>query len=149
VLAALIILGAIVVALSTFTDATKNLLQLVVTEARPDVNGEWQAEVTYDWTSRTFTETFNIQGDGDEVYGTASFLGVKRGIVEGQTKKEGLQFITITAEVSGSQSAAELKHEYRGKLLNGEIKFTMQTWGGSSAKEPLEFIARKIPTQTN
>jgi hypothetical protein len=149
VAASLIILGAIVIGLSSFTDAAKNLLDLVITDTRPEINGEWKAEVTYDWTSRTFTETFTIQGDGDEVYGTASFLGVKRGIVEGKTNQEGLQFMTITAEVSGSQSTRELKHDYRGKLLNGEIKFIMQTRGGSSAKGPLEFIARKIPAQTD
>jgi hypothetical protein len=89
VAASLIILGAIVIGLSSFTDAAKNLLDLVITDTRPEINGEWKAEVTYDWTSRTFTETFTIQGDGDEVYGTASFLGVKRGIVEGKDKSRG------------------------------------------------------------
>jgi len=149
VAASLIILGAIVIGLSTFTNAAKNLLDIVIMDARPEINGEWKAEVTYGWSSRTFTETFTIKGDGDQVYGTASFLGVKRGIVEGKTSKDGLQFMTITAEVSGSQSTGDLKHDYRGKVLDGEIKFIMQTRGGSSAKGPIEFIARKIPAQTN
>ena len=51
ILATLIVLGAIIIALSTFTDAAKNLLRMVIPETRPDVNGEWTAEVTYDWNN--------------------------------------------------------------------------------------------------
>lgn len=75
IVASLIILGTIVIALSTFTNAAKNLWDLVITEPRPDINGEWKAEVTYDWQNAKYSETFTFGGDGEEVYGTASFLG--------------------------------------------------------------------------
>jgi len=51
IVASLIILGAIVAGLSTFTGAAKNLLDLIITDTRPNVNGTWQAEVTYGWSN--------------------------------------------------------------------------------------------------
>ena len=149
VAASLIILGGIVIGLSTFTNSAKNLLDLVITEPRPEINGEWKAEVTYDWSNRTFTETFTFNGEGDEVYGTASFLGTKRGILEGTVTKDKLQFITTSAEVLGSQSAREMTHDYRGVILRDEIKFIMQTRGSSSAKAPVEIIAKKQLVKAN
>lgn len=148
-LATLIILGTIVVGLSTFTDAAKNILGLVITDTRPDINGEWKAEVTYDWEGAKYTETFIFKGDGDEVHGTASFLGRKRGIIEGTLKKDKLQFSTITGVVSGSQPARDTIHDYRGWVLGSEMKFIMQTKGGYSEHIPIEFIARKVPDKAN
>lgn len=147
--ASLIILGTIVIGLSTFTDATKNLLGLVIKNTRPDINGEWKAEVTYDWKNATYTETFTFEGDGDEVYGTASFLGKKRGILEGKIRKDKLQFITITGEILGSRPERDTIHDYRGRILGGEMKFIMQTKGGYSDHIPIEFIARKVPNKAN
>jgi len=86
-LASLIILGTIVIGLSTFTDATKNLLGFILKDKRPNINGEWNAEVTYDWGNAKYTEIFTFKGAGDEVFGTTSFLGLKRGILEGKIKK--------------------------------------------------------------
>ena len=130
--ALLIILGTIVIGLSTFTDAAKNLLGLVIKDTRPNINGAWKAEVTYDWQNAKYTEAFTFKGDGDEVYGTASFFGRKQGILEGKTKKDKLQFITITQEILGSRPARDNIHDYRGMILGDEIKFIMQTKGGYS-----------------
>ena len=149
IVASLIILGAIVVGLSTFTGAAKNLLDLIITDTRPDVNGTWQAEITYSWSNKKYSETFNFNGDGDEVYGSASFLGTKRGILDGKVKKDKLRFITTTAEVSGSQSASEVTHDYQGTISNDKISFIMQTRGSSSAKIPIEFVARKVTVNAN
>jgi len=147
--ASLIILGTIVIALSTFTDAAKNLLGLVIKDTRPDINGEWKAEVTYDWKNAKYTETFTFKGDGDELYGTASFLGKKRGILEGKIRKDKLQFITITGEISGSRPERDTIHDYRGRILGDEMKFIMQTKGGYSEHIPIEFIAKKVPNKAN
>lgn len=46
-LASPMIPGVIVVPLSTFTDAAKNLLSLSVSETRPVINGEWVAKIGY------------------------------------------------------------------------------------------------------
>lgn len=145
---ALMILGTVVISLSTFTDAAKNLWGLVVTEARPDMNGPWQSEVTYDWGNAKYSETFTFGGDGEEVHGTASFLGVNRGILDGRVKDGSLQFITKTGEMVGDERK-DVVHRYRGKVLRDEIKFLMQTEGGSSEHLPIEFTARKAPNASN
>ena len=61
IMAALVVLGTVVIALSTFTDAARNLLDLVITETRPDINGEWQAEVTYEEQCPVFRDVY-VQG---------------------------------------------------------------------------------------
>ncbi len=144
IVAPLIILGTIVIALSTFTNAAKDLWDLVITETRPDINGEWKAEVTYDWQNAKYSETFTFGGDGEEVYGTASFLGMERGILEGKAKKDKLQFITKTQTALGEETKDEV-HRYQGKVLRDEINFIMQTEGGFSGHTPIEFTARKVP----
>lgn len=144
VVSVLIILGSIVIGLSTFTDAAKNLLSLVVRDTRPHINGVWQAEVTYDWNSAKYTETFTFEGDGDAVYGTASFLGKKRGIVEGKITKDTLHFMTTTGETLGSLPTKDSIHDYRGRIVGGEMKFVMQTRGGYSEHIPIEFVAKRV-----
>ena len=144
IVASLIILGTIVIALSTFTNAVKNLWVLVPTETRPDINGEWKAEVTYDWENAKYSETFTFSGDGEEVYGAASYLGYKRGIHEGKAKKDKIEFITKTTVVLGD-SREEAVHRYQGNVLRDEIKFVMQTAGGFSDYLPIEFTAHRVP----
>ncbi len=145
----LIIMGTIVIGLSTFTDAAKNLLGLVIEDTRPGINGEWVAEVTYDWKNAHYTEKFTFNGEGGEVYGTASFLGKKRSIVEGKINKDNLLFTTITREMMDSSPTRETIHHYRGRILGDELKFILQTRGGYSEHIPIEFIARRIPAGTN
>ena len=146
VVASLIVLGTIVIALSTFTNAAKNLLDLVVKETRPDINGEWKAEVTYDWQNAKYAETFTFGGDGDEVHGTASFLGTKRGILEGKVRKDKLQFITKIQMVREDWNKPRVVvHRYQGNVFREEIKFIMQTEGGFSEHIPIEFTAKKVP----
>jgi len=149
VVTSLIILGTIVIGLSTFTDAAQNLLSLVIKDKRPDINGEWVAEVTYDWNNSKYTETFTFLGEGEEVYGTASFLGKKRGIIEGKIRKDKLQFITTIRESMGSQPDRDTIHDYQGRVLGDEMKFIMQTKGSYSEHTPIEFIARKVPDKTD
>ena len=149
VVASLIILGSIVVALSTFTNASRNLLDLFDDDTRPDINGQWTAEVKYDWKNANYLEKFTFQGEGAEVYGTASFLEYKRGILEGEIIKNKLHFVTITTEALDSAPAKDTVHEYRGRVSENEIRFVMQTRGGYSEHVPVEFIARKMPEQEN
>jgi hypothetical protein len=132
------------------TDAAKNTSGLLIQDMRPDINGEWEADVTYDWLNSRHVENFIFRGEGDEVYGTASFLGKKKGILEGSIKKDGLRFITRTQEFLGGdwKSPKEVVHRYRGQLLGNEIKFIMQTEGGYSEHVPIEFIAKKLPNSS-
>ena len=114
--------------------------------ARPEVNGEWRAEVTYDWPNARYSERFVFSGEGDELHGSASFLGVARGALEGRTDANGLSFVTRTTELTGAGgSSAEVVHRYRGRLAGNDIRFVMQTEGGSSTHVPIEFTATRRP----
>ena len=116
--------------------------------ARAGVNGVWQAEVNYDWPNARFLERFSFGGEAAELQGSASFLGVARGILEGSTDATGLRFLTRSAEVgtgTGTGTAVETVHRYRGRRVGDELRFVMQTEGGSTAHVPVEFVARRSP----
>ena len=116
-----------------------------VPAARAQVNGDWQADVTYDWNNARFSERFRFAGEADALHGSASFLGVARGVLEGRVDGAGVVFVTRTSETSGSgDSATAVVHRYRGRLAGDELRFVMQTEGGSSAHVPIEFVARRV-----
>ena len=114
--------------------------------SRPAVNGAWQAEVEYDWPGARHVERFDFTGEAGELQGSASFLGVRRGALEGSVGADGLRFVTRSAELLDGRSLEQL-HRYRGTLVGGEIRFVMQTEGGSSAHVPVAFIARRASSQ--
>lgn len=145
--ALIIFLGTVVIAISTFTNAARNLLDLLAVEYRPLVSGEWQATVTYDWPNATYPETFIFRDDGEAIYGAASFLGLQRGILEGAINGGTLSFIVKTWE-GDAESSLEQVHRYRGRVVADEIQFVMQTEGGISPHLPVEFTARRVPPVT-
>jgi hypothetical protein len=105
------------------------------------INGRWSADITYDWPNAHYTERFEFGGEGGELHGSASFLGVPRGLLEGSVDATGLRFATRSGELGGN---AEEVHRYRGRLVDGELRFVMQTEGGTSAHPPVEFVARPL-----
>ncbi len=115
----------------------------VASTPRPDINGEWQAEVNYDWPNARYVERFVFGGETGSLHGSASFLRVPRGLLEGAIDANGLRFITRTDEVAGGAGTATV-HLYRGTLAGKEIRFVMQTEGGASAHVPVEFVARRV-----
>ena len=77
--------------------------------------------------------------------GSASFLGVPRGVLEGRADASGLRFVTRTAETTGNGGATrELLHRYHAQSVNGELRFVMQTEGGAAAHGPVSFVARRV-----
>lgn len=112
------------------------------TVIRPDINGVWQADVTYDWPNANHVERFDFRGDAAVLHGTASFLGVPRGVLDGRVWPGGLRFITRTTEVAGG-SRGDIVHRYRARLIDGELRIVMQTEGGSTPHAPIEFVARR------
>ena len=134
-------------ALGETENAAQSSSGLSTENLRPDINGSWEADVTYDWPNARYVEKFYFRGEEDEVFGTASFLGRKRGILEGSIRGNRLRFIVRTQEYLGADSnnPKDTVHRYRGKLLGSEIKFSMQTEGGYSEHLPIEFIAKKVP----
>ena len=109
--------------------------------ATVDVSGTWIADVTYDWGAR-HTERFILTADAGELSGTASFLGVGRGIVQGRIQENRITFTTKTAENLGNETK-EVTHSYRGRVSGNEIQFVMQTEGGFSPHPPVQFTARR------
>jgi hypothetical protein len=144
VVAIVLVLASVVVGLSTFTNAARNLWTVVApSEGRPAINGEWRADVTYDWQNARYTESFRFSGDGDTLGGVASYLGTPRGMLEGKAKKGTVQFTTRTRESLGGTDK-EAAHRYQGTLKGDEIRFVMQTDGGFSEHVPIEFTARRV-----
>lgn len=111
--------------------------------SRPAINGQWQAEVSYDWPNAHYVERFDFSGEAGELHGSASFLGVRRGLVDGSTEPGGLRFVTRTGEMLGNDTV-QASHHYRGRVVGAEIHFVMQTEGGSSSHVPVEFVARRL-----
>jgi hypothetical protein len=145
VLAIVIVLGTLVIALSSFTDAARNLLQLISTEPRPDINGEWKSEVTYDWQDARYTETFSFRGEGKTLFGTASFLEINRGILSGIVEHNSIQFATEYREVLDDwNNPRTVTHHYKGRIFEDSIQFVMQTVGGFTEHVPVEFTARRV-----
>ncbi len=112
---------------------------------RPDINGAWEADVQYDWADGTRKERFEFTGVAADVNGSASFLGVRRGVLEGRADASGLRFVTRTAESAGSGDATrELVHRYQAQNVGGELRFVMQTEGGAAPHGPVSFVARRV-----
>jgi len=111
---------------------------------RAAVNGRWQAHVVYDWPGAEYDETFEFDGQGAELYGSASFLGrVRLGIEQGRVDGDRLAFVTRSRESSGS-AEREVTHRYRGQLVGDELRLVLQTEGSFSAHVPVKFSARRV-----
>ncbi|MEP7099544.1 MAG: toll/interleukin-1 receptor domain-containing protein [Burkholderiales bacterium] len=108
---------------------------------RVAVDGEWQATVEYDWPNARYAERFVLAGEGAALHGSASFLGVPRGLLEGVVDADGVRFVTRTQESGGGDAV----HRYRGRRVGDELRFVMQTEGGNSPHVPVAFVARRLP----
>lgn len=102
------------------------------------VAGSWSGEVTYSWGDR-YNEQFLFQPEGAKLFGTASFLGVKRGIEEGKIESENISFLIRFQEMAGD-TAGDHKNYYWGKFEGKEIRIRMQDDRGNP---PLEWVLQK------
>jgi hypothetical protein len=87
----------------------------------------------------THTERFLFQAEGDKLFGTASFLALKRGIENGRIDGGKISFAVRFNEALEGMST-ERTNRYTGVLTGGEIHFRMQDDKGGL---PIEFIVRK------
>ena len=97
------------------------------------ITGNWSGKVAYGWGDK-YTEAFLFQPEGSRLFGTASFLGAKRGIEEGKIEGEAISFFVHFQELSGNETR-EHKNYYWGKLNGGEIFVRMQDDRGSPPVE--------------
>lgn len=101
--------------------------------------GTWSADLTYHWDAK-HKESFFFQPEGNRFYGTASFLGAKRGIDDGKIEGEEI-FFSVRFQEETSSGTRDRKNYYAGKIAGNEIRFRLQDDRGSP---PLEFIATKV-----
>lgn len=109
---------------------------------RPPIDGDWEAEVEYDWPGARHRERFSFGGEGTALQGSASFLGRPLGVLEGRVDAQGPSFVTRSDETLGDATRSTT-HRYQARLQGAELHFTMQTEGGFSTHVPVRFVARR------
>ena len=153
ILALVITVGTIVIVLSTFTSALKNLLstidELVGPPAPVDISGKWRAEET----EKTPLTYFDFKVVDDKLYGTVWVSPTfymqhgESGILNGQIISNHVSFTTEHEYTKdfGDRSRgipatlAEIITNYKGEIKGGEIHFAKQVEGYYA-----ELIAKKI-----
>jgi hypothetical protein len=118
------------------------------TRPSADVAGEWEATVKYDWGD-TYQELFDFEVDGQELSGTAGFLGSRKGqgrpIWDGKIAGDRMSFMTKSlVTVSGDEKTYEDKHYYKGTLKGDTIDFTMVTDSSIESHTPIHFTANRV-----
>ena len=95
--------------------------------------GSWSGAVRYSWGDR-YSEQFLFQPEGAKLFGTASFLGVKRAIEDGRIEGENFSFVVRFQEDTGG-TIIDHKNYYWGKVAGNEIRLRMQDDRGNPALE--------------
>jgi len=102
------------------------------------IAGSWSGEVSYSWGDR-YNEQFLFQPEGAKLFGTASFLGAKRGIEEGKVDGANISFFIRFQQMSGG-TTTEHKNYYWGKLEENKISVRMQDDRGNP---PMKWVLQK------
>lgn len=110
-------------------------------DASPGFAGRWQAVVKYSWGD-SHTEVFSFKVDQNEVYGTASYVGGARGILDGKIEGNRISFSTKSMTMLGDKTVEE-KHVYKGHLTGDTIDFILQTDSGYDSRAPEMFTASR------
>ncbi len=130
VVAALLVVGVIVIAVSTFTDATQKMLDLIFTERVPNIEGKWRTEVLtnpYDHTER-YTLLFQFVQQGETLMGTVTETdvdeheGFAKTLSDGKIKGNVISFYTL-GEVGSDEKTQRYKESYSGTIRKKEIAF--------------------------
>ncbi len=113
-----------------------------------NVAGEWQATVKYDWGD-TYNELFDFEVDGQELSGTAGFLGSRKGqgrpISDAKITGDRISFMTKSlTTLSGDDKTYEDKHYYKGTIKGDSIDFTMVTDSSIESHTPIHFTATRV-----
>jgi TIR domain-containing protein len=110
-------------------------------DASTGFGGRWQAAVKYSWGD-SHTEVFSFKVDQNEVYGTASYVGGARGILDGKIEGNRISFTTKSMTMLGDKTYEE-KHFYKGHLTGDTIDFILQTESGYDSRAPEMFTANR------
>jgi hypothetical protein len=88
------------------------------------IAGAWEGEVAYDWGA-IHKERFFFEPEGDKVFGTATFLGAKRGIEAGTIRAPGISFTVRFEEILGS-TARQIENFYTARIEAGVLNVRLQ-----------------------
>ena len=100
--------------------------------------GSWNGEVSYRSGDR-YREEFLFQPEGDKLFGTASFLGIRRGLYEGRVDGDKISFFVQFDERSADQTVPN-KVYYWGQIAGDQVAMRLQDSGGNP---PVDFVLRK------
>ena len=99
------------------------------------------ANVRYPWQAQV-TERFEIKLDGDELYGSGTFLTAPRPLEDVELLEDGARF-TLHSEAIMGDAQRRIAHRYRVRLDGAKLQVRMQSTGGFNDGPPLEFSARR------
>jgi hypothetical protein len=80
-----------------------------------------------------------FQPEGDKLFGTASFLGIKRGIEDGKVDGDKISFFARFDERSADQTV-QYKNYYWGQIAGAQIAMRLQD---SRGDPPADFVLQK------
>ena len=125
-----------------------NRQKVAADPAPANVAGTWEAAVKYDWGD-SYKEVFDFQVSGQQLSGTAGFLGSRRGqgrpIWDGKIMGDQISFMTKTlTSLSGDEKTYEDKHYYKGTVKGDTIDFTMVTDSSVEQHTAIHFIASRV-----
>ena len=95
--------------------------------------GSWNGEVTYP-SGDKYNEQFFFQPEGEKLFGTVSFLGVKHGLEEGRVDGDKISFFIRLDERSGNQTVQH-KVYYRGQIAGGQVAMRLQDSRGNPSAD--------------
>jgi hypothetical protein len=121
-------------------DSERNPGSAVSAPARAALAGSWSGEVIYS-SGDKFQEEFFFQPENGKLFGSASFLGAKRGIEEGKVEGQNISFFIRFQQGSGGPTA-EHKNTYSGKVTGEKIQMRLQDDRGNP---PVEFVLNRGP----
>jgi len=96
--------------------------------------GRWRGEITYPWGAK-YQEEFFFTPEGNTLYGTASFIGIKRGVEEGRILGETIMFKVSFEETTGNGTRIGT-NRYEGNLRGDNLVIKFFDQAGSP---PVEF----------
>ena len=149
VLAVIIALGVIIMALSAFTNAARNLLSLISNE-KANVAGTWKTpELTNQFHKKQkLTFTFEFDARDTTLLGTVTMTPLwsdrsyKKGILGGKIEGNNISFYTQETAWMGTEKYV-YKNLFYGTVSDGEIEF-IQNSDRQGGFIPQKFIAKKV-----
>jgi hypothetical protein len=141
--AVVVLVGGFVVYRQMRTAAPVNTATVAPTPviAPANVGGKWTSTVKYAWGD-TASEKFDFEVAGQELSGTASFLGYPRGIFDGKIDGNRVSFMTKSLTSVGDKTSED-KHYYKGTVEGDAIQFTMLTDSSVESHVPVRFTATR------